>query len=142
MRGTLDIKQQGRNQNSYTGSEQEKVEQEQLCGLEVLDAVGFDVFFDQHMGRRGAQAAGMEGADAHFYEVSHFHQQVSVSVSSYLYLVLSALLLSFHSPFPALLPHLCICLLLNLVLSLFFCFLVSFPFGDTIFVLGCAIYIF
>lgn len=80
MRGDLGMKQQGRNQGSYTGSGQEKVEQEQLSGLEVLVAVGCDVFFDQHMGRRGAQAAGMEGADAHFHEVSHFCKQVSPSL--------------------------------------------------------------
>lgn len=124
MRGTLDIKQQGRNQDSYTGSEQEKVEQEQLCGLEVLDAVGFDVFFDYHMGRRGAQAAGMEGADAHFYEVSHFHKQVSC----FLFIVSSLVQVS------------CFCLFLPLPCSLCpspFCsfppFLLCFPISASAF---------
>lgn len=82
MRGTLDIKQGGRKQDSDTGSGQEKVEQEQLSGLEFPVAVGFDVLFDQHMGRRGTRAAGMEGADAHFHEVSHFCKQLSLLTSA------------------------------------------------------------
>lgn len=114
--------------------------QEQLSGLEFRAAGGFDVFFDQHAGRTGTWAAGMGGADAHFHEVPQSCKHLSLS--PYLCLILSALLLSVHFPFSCLVPHLCLCLLLNLVISLFFCVLVSSPFCDTIFVLGCAIYIY
>ena len=93
-RGALDIKQRGRKQDSYTGSGQENMEQEQLSGLEFLVAVAFDVFFDQRVGSRGTQAARIKGTDAHCHEVSHVCKQFSLLTSTSFSLLFSFLFIS------------------------------------------------
>lgn len=137
VKGALDVKQGGRKQDCSTGSGPEKVEQEQLSGLEFLVAVGFDVLFDERVGRRNTRGLEWRVLMLIFMK---FPTSAGSSFSPYLCLVL--FLLSVNFPFSCFIPHLHLCLLVNLAVPLFFCVLVSSPFRDTIFVLGCAIYIF
>lgn len=139
MRGALDIKRGGGKQDSSTAVGRRRWARSSCLGWSsgLQGALTCSL-----TSTRAGQALGWLEWGALMLIFMRFPKAASTSLSPYLCLILSALLLSVHFPFSCLVPHLCLCLLLNLEISLFFCVLVSSPFCDTIFVLGCAIYIF